>query len=228
MYYAIIGDIIASRELTNRAEVQRQLKKVLDEINERQEGIAAKFTVTLGDEFQGLIKVGSGYTPIHAAIAIKNAIYPAKVRIGIGVGTISTDIDPNFALGADGEAFHNARKALNEIEANEHGQGMYRSNDGAILIRSSMYLIDEFFNNTLQLMDAIRSKWTKKQSELARYYLDEALKGNAVSQSEMSNKFGVTQGTISKNISSSDLYAYFDSFVTLSTAFNFFYGFGGK
>ncbi len=228
MYYAIIGDMVASRELANRAEVQRQLKRVLNEINESREGIAAKFTLTLGDEFQGLIEAGSGYTPIHAAIAIKNAIYPAKVRIGIGIGTMSTDIDPNFALGADGEAFHNARKALNEIVADEHGLGMYRNGDGAILVRSSMYLIDECFNNTLQLMDAIRSKWKKKQGEIARYYLDEALKGNDVSQLEMSNKFGVTQGTISKNIASSDLYAYFDSFATLATAFNFFYGFGGK
>ena len=34
-YVAIIGDIINSREIANRSEVQRELKRVLDVINEK-------------------------------------------------------------------------------------------------------------------------------------------------------------------------------------------------
>ena len=34
MYFAIIGDIIASKTISNRSEVQNHLKRILDQVNE--------------------------------------------------------------------------------------------------------------------------------------------------------------------------------------------------
>lgn len=56
VYFALIGDIIGSRSIESRAEIQRSLGDKLREINEREgeKNLAAGFVITLGDEFQGL------------------------------------------------------------------------------------------------------------------------------------------------------------------------------
>ncbi|NLE83252.1 MAG: hypothetical protein GX603_01905, partial [Chloroflexi bacterium] len=53
---AIIGDIIKSKALADRRKTQESLYGVLQQINQRYaEVLASKFTVTLGDEFQGVL-----------------------------------------------------------------------------------------------------------------------------------------------------------------------------
>ena len=54
-YVAIIGDIIGSRQLPDRAQIQLRLEKFLSHINVRfSKFVVAKFVITIGDEFQGL------------------------------------------------------------------------------------------------------------------------------------------------------------------------------
>ena len=56
VYCAIIGDIVKSKKIPNRQEIQDLFYCVLKEINiEFNDIIASDFTITLGDEFQGLI-----------------------------------------------------------------------------------------------------------------------------------------------------------------------------
>lgn len=56
-YYAIIGDIKRSKKIENRCEIQEKLKKILDNVNSiYNNDISAKFLITLGDEFQGLLE----------------------------------------------------------------------------------------------------------------------------------------------------------------------------
>ena len=56
IYVAIIGDIIDSKKIKNRNEVQQKLKHVLSKINQSYDDIiAANFIISLGDEFQGLL-----------------------------------------------------------------------------------------------------------------------------------------------------------------------------
>ena len=65
VYFALIGDIIGSRSIESRAEIQRRLGDKLREINEREgdKNLAAGFVITLGDEFQGLIRAGGSFNP---------------------------------------------------------------------------------------------------------------------------------------------------------------------
>jgi len=90
-YVAIIGDIIGSRNIENRNEVQNKLKDVLNHVNNKYaEDISAKFTITLGDEFQGLLSAGRYVMDIIQFIERK--MYPVKMRFGVGIGKITTDI----------------------------------------------------------------------------------------------------------------------------------------
>src|SRR3972149_4846269 len=61
-YVALIGDAVASRRLARAARTQLQsgLRDSLQEVNRRwRRVIAARFAVTLGDQFQGLL-TGAG------------------------------------------------------------------------------------------------------------------------------------------------------------------------
>ena len=52
---------------------------------------------------------------------IKSSIYPQKLRFGIGIGQISTDLN-NIALGSDGPAYYAARRSieyLHQLEKTE-------------------------------------------------------------------------------------------------------------
>ena len=56
---AVIGDIVGLKQLpqAERSHVQRQLEELLNRINKRYaKAIGARFLVTLGDEFQGVLK----------------------------------------------------------------------------------------------------------------------------------------------------------------------------
>ena len=88
-YIAIIGDIKKSKELENRKNIQVRLNYVLSEINEKYNSvISAKFMITLGDEFQGLLC--SGDRVLDIIEEIQRQMYPVEIRFGIGVGQITT------------------------------------------------------------------------------------------------------------------------------------------
>ena len=58
-YIAIIGDIKNSKKIQDRNRFQQKFKKILDQINIKYaDSIASNFTITLGDEFQGLLLSG--------------------------------------------------------------------------------------------------------------------------------------------------------------------------
>lgn len=123
-FIAIIGDIKKSRELEKRQEVQNKLKIVLEEINEKYlEDISAKFLITLGDEFQGLLFDGRNILKIIREIQM--SLYPVELRFGIGIGKITTEIDTDRALGADGPGYYNARKAIEILKINEKRRNQY-------------------------------------------------------------------------------------------------------
>lgn len=145
---------------------------------------------------------------IYTALEIKNAMYPVKFRISIGIGCMSTDIDPQMAIGADGEAFHRARAGMERIRIEERSHGMAREDDGAIRITSEYKDFDEIINVIMILTGTIRKNWTERQGEIARHCVDSLIKHSELSQIDAAQQFGITQGTISKSLSSSDTLAY--------------------
>ena len=117
-YYAIIGDIKRSKKIENRCEIQEKLKKILDNVNSiYNNDISAKFLITLGDEFQGLLEITA---PILEIIKyIQREIYPIKLRFGVGIGNVSTLINHEAAIDADGPAFYAAREMIEFLREQE-------------------------------------------------------------------------------------------------------------
>lgn len=108
----MIGDVVRSRELPGpqRHQVQLGLEQLATTINQRyRRAIGARFLVTLGDEFQGVLKRAEILPDLIWNIEV--ALGNADVRIGIGFGTINPPLKA-VALGMDGSAFHAARQAI--------------------------------------------------------------------------------------------------------------------
>lgn len=117
-YVAMIGDIKESKKIDGRNMVQEKLNHILNHINERYSSdISAKFVITLGDEFQGLLSVNDHLLEIIKYI--QREMYPVRLRFGIGIGEIYTDIFHEAAIGADGPAYYAAREAIEGLREQE-------------------------------------------------------------------------------------------------------------
>ncbi len=111
-YVALLGDAVASRRLTPavRARLQDGLKASLQQVNRRwRRVVAARFAVTLGDQFQGLL---TGGEPVWEITHWLRAELPAvDWVVAAGRGPIRTPLAPT-APETDGPCFHRAREAL--------------------------------------------------------------------------------------------------------------------
>jgi hypothetical protein len=129
---ALIGDIVSSRKIANRGEIQEKLQSILDSINSKKDTyLISPYTITLGDEFEALFDQADDL--FLDASLILQAIYPEKIRFSYGIGTIETKINQKYAIGMDGPAFHNARSGIEELKKNSYlfnitGLENYQSN----------------------------------------------------------------------------------------------------
>jgi hypothetical protein len=139
-YLAIIGDVIASRTIADRPAFQRRLRRTLaarnaervssDESPAAEDAVremaakgawtlASPYTLTLGDEFQVLLRRASGC--FLDLLRISADLYPERMRFALALGEIDTDLNSEQAIGMDGSAFHRARAGIDQLKA-DHGQ----------------------------------------------------------------------------------------------------------
>ncbi len=87
----LIGDLIASKKIKDRAAVQKKLSNVFKKINSSSKNIISPFTITLGDEFQ--VVYNSAENLFKDIWQISAALYPEKSRYSIAVGDITTKLN---------------------------------------------------------------------------------------------------------------------------------------
>ena len=198
---AIIGDIRKSRLLPERKEVQDKLKMVLDEINLKYEvDISAKFLITLGDEFQGLLSNGKYALKIIQEIRMQ--LCPTEVRFGIGVGKITTEINTDMALGADGPGYYNARDAIEILKKNEKKNKAVLS-DIRLAMEGENVTKTVLVNTIFELMKSMEQTWTGRQKEV----IWDMLK-NQDNQNNVANRLGISQSSVQKSLAKGHYYVY--------------------
>ena len=159
-FAVLTADVIGSRKLKDRDLSRKQIEKAISELNTaRKAFIVSKFSLLRGDEIQGVI-----FPPQEAIVMarfLRFYLRPVRVRIGIGIGDIATEIDENNPWNMDGNAFHRARKALEEIKI---------SRQPVTFINSAEENFDYNLNVILALMDVISNRWTDGQWEAIHTY----------------------------------------------------------
>ena len=208
IYVAIIGDIIDSKKINNRNEVQQKLKQILNEINQLYDPIiSANFRISLGDEFQGLLNTQEDAFEIINYIEMN--MFPTKIRFGIGVGTIDTDINKNNSLEIAGPAYYNARKCITVL--NEHKRSYEKIITNTLIYSGEkLETEDNLINSILSLITISKSKWKEKTIRIIKSYIN-----NGYNQYNVANELGVQQPTISKTLNNSNYYTINNSYKIL-------------
>lgn len=199
---ALIADIVRSRKLVKRDEIQVRLADCLERVNlVYQTSLASNFTITLGDEFQALLKTCGGM--FQALDEITFAMYPVRIRYGIGLGEITTIINPELSIGADGPAFWNAREAI---------QRVHRNDDYG---RSNIHVVSDYQDESLPLVNEllkstamIAGNWRFTQVEVIRGLLAENLWTAKFDQSSLARKLNISDSTLTRRMTTSGIKLY--------------------
>ncbi len=203
-YVAVIGDIIKSKQLPDRNQVQHKLTDILKEINQKYaDELASNFMVTLGDEFQGLLKCGKSTMSIISEIEMQ--MYPVKIRFGLGVGKITTAINRDIPLGADGPAYYNARKMIDALKGSEKKLKKSYSNI-MISIDGDESGVSILFNSILSLCSTIKQKWSKRQREIISAYIE-----HDNNQVRTASYLNIKQSSVHKGLSTAGYFSYTDA-----------------
>ena len=210
-YVAIIGDIKESKKINNRYEIQKKLIQVLEEINLKYDiDISSKFIITLGDEFQGLLCNGANTLRIISEIERK--MYPIKIRFGVGVGTITTEVNKEMSLGADGPGYYKARNAIEYLKDNEK-RNQTNTADIRFEVDSENQSTTIMINTILSLLTAIKDLWSDRQREIIWDMLE-----HQDGQVDVAKRLKIKQPAVQKSLAKGKYYAYKDALETIGKA----------
>jgi hypothetical protein len=157
MYYAAFtGDLVDSRNLPDRARVQRDLRAALESLNATLRGpLTVPLRVTAGDEVQGLTRAPEVLVDVMTGIA--DALFPVRVAWGMGVGPLTTELVDDVSL-LDGPCFHRAREAVEEAKRSSRWLQVAEVEGGTGAAVTAL----------MNLLGALRSDWTPRQAEVVR------------------------------------------------------------
>jgi predicted DNA-binding protein YlxM (UPF0122 family) len=178
LYCAVIGDIIGSRRLTDRSAVQEKFLALAAKASSLYKAdIASPFTVTIGDEFQVLLRNVDSAPAIIEYTA--REMTPVGLVFGVGIGAIITDINPSLAIGMDGPAFHFARRAIEQAKKKKPGI-IYQSDfPGMDMINALNYFIE-----------SCTKRRTKRQQQVLTYLHEN------YTQEEIAARLGIKQQSV--------------------------------
>jgi len=186
-YIAMIADLVGSRSVphSQRSELQKKFGELLADFNLKyRKTIAAKFIITLGDEFQGLL---------HSAAVIPDLTWRLeedlpgyKFRVGIGLGKLDTPVQ-KYAINIDGPALHLARAAIESAKNNKYLGGVFRGFGD----------LDDILNGLARLLWFHRSQWTPAQRKIV------SLLRQGMSQTQVANKLRIRKQVVSRQVHAS-------------------------
>lgn len=204
MYIALIGDIISSKQIENRNEAQEKLVELMNKINDKYKNyICSPFTITVGDEFQALLKVNS---PVFQLIdELAASFSPYEIRFGVGKGGILTEINKEQSIGMDGPVFWYAREAINSV----HEKKYYGISKVGVILEDKAQ--EHLINTLLITGDFIKSKWTKNHFDIFSKFLEEGIYEENFSNTLIAELLGISFSAFSKRLSASGLKIYFKS-----------------
>lgn len=162
-FLALIGDLSGSRDVADRAGLQRELKQALKRIAGRKSFAAVRAAgpeITAGDEFQILLHAekhpGTGEEAMSFLVELSEDL-PVRCAFGIGFGTLSTALKAPIRE-LDGTCFHRAREALERA----------KREDRWAVVAGAPAPEAEIANAILRLTGSIRESWTERQKEIIR------------------------------------------------------------
>jgi len=200
MYFAVIGNMIDSKDVADQISLKKNLEEVFDEINEKYGAdLALHFIQTNANEFQSLLSDSHRILEIIDRIRIK--MEPVDIRFGIGIGEIVGKIENRLSPKVDGPAFWNAREAIIEID---HGDDYGKTK--IIIMSDENKHITRIMNENLRLCDYIESRWRKTQKEVVEFSILNFGYDLEVKQTDLARMLNLSTQALNQRIQSSGYY----------------------
>lgn len=112
---AVMGDLVGSERQIDRARLHRVFNEIVDAENQRAAGIlASPLTITLGDEFQGLVSTLAEAIALVRRLRLTLLAADVECRFAIGRVILSSPVNPERAWNMMGEGLAETRDRLNE------------------------------------------------------------------------------------------------------------------
>lgn len=202
-YIAIIGNIIHSKQVSQRSSTIEGLKQQLHSINYSfSQNLASPFTLTKGDEFQALCKPNPHIFLMidQIQLAFRDQL---EIKFGIGLGKILTVIDPKQSIGVDGPAYWEAQKAIKVIQdKDDYGSSL-------VAFSSEYKQIDRVINPLLTSSDFIKATWNSSQTDLFEFLISNKVYQEEFKQKPIAEKMKLSQSAFTKRLKSSGIKLYF-------------------
>ena len=195
-YVALIADMVSSRALSpsGRARVQEKFTSLIEGLNRLYKAdLQAKFVITLGDEFQGLLR-NPQIIP-QLVWTLETSFTARQLRLGFGYGTIHTSIK-EYAINLDGPALHNARASMDHSKRRDLRGGVFTGFGPAL---------DPALNGFARVLYHQRANWPDRQRAVIMQ-LHEGRKGT-----EIAHELGITKQAVSRYASLAGWNAYLEA-----------------
>jgi SatD family (SatD) len=114
-FAVLMGDLVGSERARSVQAVHRTFNKAVDSANKRHaESIASPLTITLGDEFQGLLRTLLTAWSVAAELRLGLLAANVSCRFVIGTTHLETPVNPKQAWNMMGSGLAAAREKLND------------------------------------------------------------------------------------------------------------------
>jgi hypothetical protein len=159
-YMVFTLDCIDSKRVKNVTAFLEERATQLSRNSSKNTLFITEFKVLVGDEIQGVIEYSSDF--IKMIRYLREAIYPIKVRIGIGIGDIDNleNLEYRDPWKLNGSAFFRARESLKYLMEN-----VALRKRGLSFVNSGDAKFDQMINNQLLMYDTLLERWSDKTYE---------------------------------------------------------------
>lgn len=160
----LMADVIDSRKKEPKALIHK-LRELVGVINKEHDRIQSPLTITLGDEFQGIVpSVSEG---IQIIFEIEELILQnnSEIRLNyvLNLGEIETDINPKVAYEMMGEGLTLARESLAWLKKEDQRF--------LVLLGDDQQALQELLNKSLLIYQSFLDSWKPKDRVIVSEFL---------------------------------------------------------
>lgn len=179
-YVVIVGDVVKSGSIIDRAQYWKKLQKVTNKINKNYlEEFYAPMTILKGDEVSAVLNDLTSVYPIMRDF--QELFYPYRIRFVSVNGKLDVAIDTKNASLMDGPAFWKANDYLEYIKKKKK---YFKFDFGS-------EPTDMMLTTIANLVAHIKNNWSKREKEIIDLY------EKTRKQEDVAKKYNISQQAVS-------------------------------
>ncbi|MFN8310157.1 MAG: SatD family protein [Chitinophagales bacterium] len=164
MNYILMADIVKSRALSGM-KLQKEFRFQVEQINlQFRKELASPLTITLGDEFQGVLnglnEALQVITTLEQSVALSK--FPFQLRYVLYYGKIDTAINHQIAYGMLGDGLAKAREQLQLLKKEKRTRFYFHLPDRKL---------EELLANSFLIFQSVIDEWKTKDREVIAAFL---------------------------------------------------------